>query len=188
MPKVRGAMHTLMMGPAVRVYEDVSKGQIVELCKELAEFFGEGYRFKPLAGHGLLSYESWPGRLECLDGEGISGKELRLLVMPCAREMPILWPGVPPDAMEVWRGDEDVALRVGQYRTQLVSYGAAEMWRMEDIERMKEVFSRYGWRVSNPKNLRGWRNTEQPKRPEDSRYYYRCKKYIRKADRVPKEA
>jgi hypothetical protein len=88
--------------------------------------------------------------------------------------------------MEVWRGDEDVALRVGQYRTQLVSYGAAEMWRMEDIERMKEVFSRYGWRVSNPKNLRGWRNTEQAKRPEDSRYYYRCKKYIRKADRVPK--
>ncbi len=47
-------IHTMTKGFMLKVNKSLSKGQLMDLCKDLELLFRPGNRFKPLKGKGLL--------------------------------------------------------------------------------------------------------------------------------------
>ncbi len=166
-------VRTLTMGMVLRVDEDVSKDTMVQMCERISEMFGPGHVFKPLGNKGLLSWASWPGKLE---GIGTSAKEMRLLTHPWDKTMTsVTWPAeVPEDVLTRWREDESLCFRKGLYKTQLLATGEAGPWRKEELEIIRGVFRLAGWRVTGLNDLRGigvYTKRKTPrKRIRDRRY------------------
>ena len=67
------AVHTMTRGFGMKVEKSITKGQFIDLCKDLEEHFGPGNRFEPLRGKGLL-WADWPGRKP----DTLGSKEMRL--------------------------------------------------------------------------------------------------------------
>jgi len=163
-------IRTLTMGYSLKLDGDVSKRQIISVCKELSAMFGEGHEFRPLGNNGLLSWSKWPGKLE---GVGSSGKELRLMLNYKTSMTAISWPEVPPNVMQLWEEDDSLGMRRGVYRTQLAAYGEASRWTREELEIVRDVFMSAGWRVGLVSSIRGLRNRGENSRvnPKDVRYF-----------------
>ena len=166
------AVRTLTMGYTIKMDDDVSKLELVNICRELALMFGEGHEFRPLKGKGLLNWTRWPGKV---DGVGISSKEMRLMAHTAEANQTVSWPDVPDNVMELWDDDGSLGIRRGRYRTQLAAYGDAPTWTREELEVIREVFMTHGgWRVSRVVSLRGLGNRVwkvQRRDPKDSRYF-----------------
>ena len=47
-------IHTMTKGFMLKVNKSLSKGQFIDLCKDLEALFWPGNRFEPLKGKGLL--------------------------------------------------------------------------------------------------------------------------------------
>ena len=161
-----GDVQTLTMGFTIRLDRDVSKGEMVRVCREIGEVLGTGNEVRPSAGKGL-EWARWAG----VGG----GKSLRLAMHKRWRTERVPWPQeVPADVMGVWDGDESVCVREGWYRTQLLSYGGAPRWKRDELEAMRGVMMRNGWRVSGVGSVRGMLKKTAGKaerRANDYRYF-----------------
>ena len=166
-------VRTLTMGFTIRVDEDVSKDTLVQMCERISEMFGEGHEFRPLGNKGLLNWVRWPGQIV---GVGTSLKEMRLLTHPKERMTAITWPSeVPHDVLVRWRDDDSLCMRKGLYKTQLLSYGDAPLWSIEQLEVIRGVFRTAGWRVAGLTSIRGlgkYRPRKTPRKHlDDPRYF-----------------
>ena len=136
------AVHTLTRGFSLKLEKNLSKGQFIELCKDLEVQFGEGNKFEPLKGKGLL-WADWPGR----DPSAMGSKELRLMVHSHSTAPFVVWPVDCENARVLWENDTSMAMRQGRYATQLVSYGAAHKWRRLELELLRECLQKLGFKV-----------------------------------------
>lgn len=129
-------------GFSLKLEKNLSKGQFIELCKDLEVQFGEGNRFEPLRGKGLL-WADWPGR----DPSAMGSKELRLMVHSHSTMPYVVWPVDCENARTLWEDDPSMVMRQGRYATQLVSYGAAPKWRRLELELLRECLQKLGFKV-----------------------------------------
>ena len=88
--RAEGPIVTLTMGLTFKLVKDVSKGEMVAICRELSEMYGDGNVIKPLGGKGLLQWAEW-FRMTPGDGK-VSGKEIRLLPHYTSKTGTIEWP------------------------------------------------------------------------------------------------
>lgn len=162
-------VRTLTMGYTIRLDRDVSKKEMVAVCRELEDMFGPGNEFRPYAGKGLLEWKRRYGET------GGGGKMMKLVMHKRWRVETIAWPKeVPDNVMELWRDDDSLCARQGWYRTQIVAFGRAARWNRSELRLMREVFIRAGWRVSGVGSVRGTGQKYAGKcarRPDDYRYF-----------------
>ena len=147
------AVHTMTKGFGMKIEKSLTKGQIVELCKDLEDHFGPGNRFEPLRGKGLL-WADWPGKKQ----DALGSKEMRLTLYSYKRvyDRHVVWPVIEPgvDARKLWEDDPSLAVMKGGYSTQIVAYGDVPGWTGMELELVRECLMHLGIQVSGVKCIR----------------------------------
>jgi hypothetical protein len=159
----------LTMGFTIRVKRDVTKREVIALCRELEELFGPGNEIRPGSRGVLLDWRTWYGET------GGGCKTMKMVMHKKWRVESIAWPrDVPENVMELWKEDESMCFREGWYRTQVLACGRAPMWIRPELRLMREVMLRYGWIVCAAENIRGLRQKypgKNERKATDYRYY-----------------
>ena len=158
------------MGYTIRVKRDVTKREVVALCRELEEMFGPGNVFRPGSGRVLLDWRQWYG-----DSAGGGTKTIRLVMHKHWRVECIAWPQeVPENVMELWKEDDSLCFRTGWYRTQVIATGRAPYWIRPELRVIREAMLRSGWIVAAAENIRGLTDKyagKNPRKATDYRYF-----------------
>ena len=159
----------LTMGFTIRLDRDVTKREVVAVCRELEELFGPGNEFRPGNGRVLLDWRTWYGE------SGGGGKTMKLVMHKRWRVECIAWPkDVPDNVMELWKEDDSLCFREGWYRTQVLACGRAPLWVRPELRLIREVMVRAGWRVCAVENVRGLSKKyagKNARKATDYRYY-----------------
>ena len=144
-------IHTMTKGFMLKVTKSLSKGQFIDLCKDLEALFGPGNRFEPLKGKGLL-WSEWPGKV----AGGFGSKEIRLGLHTYGGQKHVVWPVFEEgrDNRALWEFDPSLALLDGYYSTLIVAFGDVPKWTGKDLELVRECLQRQDIRVSSVKCIR----------------------------------
>ena len=133
------------------VLRDMSKGTFMRICEDMERFAGPGNKFEPLPTKGIR-WAEWPGQAPGVFGS----KEIRFLPHKRGPREYVLflrvsltffhvsigfhaiWQ-VEPNARELWREDESLAMEKGKYDTQFAAYGAAPCWRRYEVALVRQA-------------------------------------------------
>jgi hypothetical protein len=139
-------LNTYNHGYKITVTRPLTKGDIIAICKQLNEAFGEGNEFRPEPiGNGFLIWSAWPGKQgsACLGG---AYKCMRLFACDGGRSG-YHWPWVHDDVMEAWAGSTDSVVPPGKYITFLKSFRTAPKWLRSELQTIKDCLQEHGMSV-----------------------------------------
>ena len=136
---------TYTQGFVFDLHQQLTKDDIVNLCRSLEARFGDGNVFKPeRVSDGFIHWVDWPGRSRNPEAKAYK----------CMRHYPRMggggsrsWPIVSTDAMTTWVGSQDVAVTPGEYGTFLKAFYTAPAWTMDELHIVKECLEDEGFKV-----------------------------------------
>ena len=128
-------------GCSIRVHKDITKGEIIALCKDLSVQFGRDCLFSPLKRvEGGIEWVEWKGKR--ID----QYKNVRFIVNGKNKQM---WPNVDDDCFASWLANDDVVIQCDQWHNMRVShvhictYDHNTSWTMKEWKMFKRCLTKY---------------------------------------------
>lgn len=144
-------IQTSTYGPELKVTENLTHKDFIELCKLLTVEFGEGYEFIPEGiSEGGILWKKWPGY------ETKHYKTMRVPVNrhagdpleKCGSSKTCRWPYIHERTVMVdWESDESILVyksKQNRIYTYLKAYHGAPAWTVDELNKFKKCFKQFG--------------------------------------------